>query len=701
MKKNFLLVLIVICGLMATPAQHPAAAQAATWSAWLYDAEAFRLTLINATGAQEDVILPLPAGYDYVTLLQISPDGKQMAYIGVQSASELQTFLLYDHTLRAIIATYDLGVGAIAGAPQFSSNGARVAFGYTLAPEGWEIVIIDIATLTITDALRYDDPPAVGLPVSFNLVPYIQFYDGVQVAFAIVLANAGGAPEYDAYLWDTLGGGLQPTLGYVQPYADRYAPTGEIIMALEDSRLSGVSFGMVNANTLQVYDPVSQTRYPFYHDGAYTLGKPYFVNSGAYVLFARQDADYAETWQLIDRVSGLIATYPPDFAPQSVIGTAEGFLYVQDAAVYEVNLVDSSLPTELIYSFPTSAFLSLVWIGNLDGLPLFGAGGYPAWAQLLDSEAPEVSSDDLTPPPSDDPDDGALRIGGTATVNTTGGDSLNMRTAAGVSYQIRKKLARGSEVTILAGPTEANGFNWWQIRDSSGTEGWVVDFFDGTVTLLPRAYFGSDYVPNNEVAANPSMTSLLSIGGSAQVTLSNPRDVLRMRNGAGLNFRVVSLLPSGTRLQIVDGPRNADRLTWWQIRTPEGNVGWAAEIIGSERAITAQAAGTTAATATPSTDQTLIAPLLVSPLPATTINTLPRVASLRWSPVPNAQHYTLDIEACAVAECFTLQTFANLTETTSDLTVPAAGTYRWRVTAHNGSHSSASEWWLITFADMP
>ncbi|NOG51608.1 MAG: SH3 domain-containing protein [Chloroflexi bacterium] len=88
--------------------------------------------------------------------------------------------------------------------------------------------------------------------------------------------------------------------------------------------------------------------------------------------------------------------------------------------------------------------------------------------------------------------------------------------------------------------------------------------------------------------ANPVVSSGLAVGEMALVTLPDTMEALRLRNGAGLDFDIVLLLPTGTLLRVVDGPVEADDFTWWQVRTPEGNVGWAAEVIGSARVLTKQ-----------------------------------------------------------------------------------------------------------------
>ena len=67
-----------------------------------------------------------------------------------------------------------------------------------------------------------------------------------------------------------------------------------------------------------------------------------------------------------------------------------------------------------------------------------------------------------------------LAVGDTAKVTGTGGQCVNMRSNAGTSSARVKTLGDGAVVEVIGGPTEANDFTWWQVRDSAGISGWVV-----------------------------------------------------------------------------------------------------------------------------------------------------------------------------------------------------------------------------------
>ena len=71
----------------------------------------------------------------------------------------------------------------------------------------------------------------------------------------------------------------------------------------------------------------------------------------------------------------------------------------------------------------------------------------------------------------------AFAVGAKAAVKGTGGLGLNMRSGAGTTHARVKTLADGTLVELVGGPTEANNYTWWEIRDPAGITGWVADDF--------------------------------------------------------------------------------------------------------------------------------------------------------------------------------------------------------------------------------
>ncbi|MBC8160634.1 MAG: SH3 domain-containing protein [Roseiflexaceae bacterium] len=67
-----------------------------------------------------------------------------------------------------------------------------------------------------------------------------------------------------------------------------------------------------------------------------------------------------------------------------------------------------------------------------------------------------------------------LAAGGTAYVAQAGGKSLRMRNQPGLETTVLDGLAPGTQMTLLGGPQEKDGYSWWNIRTADGREGWVA-----------------------------------------------------------------------------------------------------------------------------------------------------------------------------------------------------------------------------------
>lgn len=108
-----------------------------------------------------------------------------------------------------------------------------------------------------------------------------------------------------------------------------------------------------------------------------------------------------------------------------------------------------------------------------DILPFIPTAAPTSPAVLTEAAASEISGVD------------DLRVGITAEIFTTNGDTLSVRSGAGINYDRLARLQPGTVVTIIGGPEEADGYRWWQIRTPTGIVGWSVDFADNEQTLIP------------------------------------------------------------------------------------------------------------------------------------------------------------------------------------------------------------------------
>lgn len=105
----------------------------------------------------------------------------------------------------------------------------------------------------------------------------------------------------------------------------------------------------------------------------------------------------------------------------------------------------------------------------------------------------------------------------------------------------------------------------------------VLPTFTPGPTATPPATATAEAAAPGETppAAGPA-PSELAAGVTAEVANTNNLGV-RLRAGPGLNFATVLILAEGTRVRVLDGPREADDFSWWQVETVEGDTtGWAA-----------------------------------------------------------------------------------------------------------------------------
>ncbi len=166
-------------------------------------------------------------------------------------------------------------------------------------------------------------------------------------------------------------------------------------------------------------------------------------------------------------------------------------------------------------------------------------------------------------------------------VETT--DVVNMRRTPGYvgkpSSDIIQPWPAGTRMTILSATSRTvDNLIWWNVRatatNNQAVDGWVAEVAPSgqvLLTLVSRAA---------KPDAQPSPTGKFAKGDTV-VT----RDIVRMRQTPGYNGKtasdVVDNIPSGRQGKVLDGPRLADSLTWWQITINGSNntpvTGWMAE----------------------------------------------------------------------------------------------------------------------------
>ena len=125
-----------------------------------------------------------------------------------------------------------------------------------------------------------------------------------------------------------------------------------------------------------------------------------------------------------------------------------------------------------------------------------------------------------------------------------------------------------SDKVIGTATVGADGTWSFPITPSAGTAAYSASPAGATdVTAKPiRVTFGT---PQAQAC------STLAINCDAWVTREGGLS-LRMRAGAGTGQRILTKLPVGTQLTLLEGPQPASGRTWWRVRTLGGQVGWVA-----------------------------------------------------------------------------------------------------------------------------
>lgn len=140
-----------------------------------------------------------------------------------------------------------------------------------------------------------------------------------------------------------------------------------------------------------------------------------------------------------------------------------------------------------------------------------------------------------------------LAIGSTLVVDT---DFLNVRTHPGLDQDVVGTIGTGVKVEILAGPEITNNMPWYEI-DTGDVVGWSVGTF---LSSSESASVDRTFIEGDSVYVNT--------------------DAVNLRDNAGLDSRVLTVLLQDTTGTVIGGPESASGHTWYRVRTAEG-TGWA------------------------------------------------------------------------------------------------------------------------------
>lgn len=257
---------------------------------------------------------------------------------------------------------------------------------------------------------------------------------------------------------------------------------------------------------------------------------------------------------------------------------------------------------------------------------------------------------------------------------------VNMRSTPSTTGAVIVLLPSGANVTILAGPTSANGYSWYQVDHATHGTGWIAGELmtktsaanpTATPTRTPTATLAAASVtpatatptvtrtptrtftpapgsptstriatrtrtvaatstptrtPTSPATATPSRTptrtSTPQPGVYAIGETVRTNDSVRMRSTASTTGTIIANLAVNTLLTIIGTPTTADGYTWQRVQHPTYGAGWAAGIY-LERVVATPTRTATPAPGTPTQTPTRT----TTPVPGTATRTPTRTAT--------------------------------------------------------------------------
>jgi hypothetical protein len=254
----------------------PISAGGQRWSAWVYDQTHGQLTLVSDTSASSPTLLDLPLAPGYTTFspdVAISHDWTYLAYIISNPATNAQALAIFNRNANKLAFTFPYPATArvtldLAGDENvYNETNTMLAFGYTPDENSWEVRTLNLGDMSFGPSLRHDSPVVAANHIQSQFIgPVIRQFRGDEISFAMVHLASEGSDRYPAYTWNKAANTLKVNAAYTSLGTDTLLTTGETITAQTDSRFPACSncSPFYSPNALMVYDPTTNSVFPFY-----------------------------------------------------------------------------------------------------------------------------------------------------------------------------------------------------------------------------------------------------------------------------------------------------------------------------------------------------------------------------------------------------------------------------------------------------
>ncbi|HEV2127190.1 MAG TPA: SH3 domain-containing protein [Thermomicrobiales bacterium] len=166
-------------------------------------------------------------------------------------------------------------------------------------------------------------------------------------------------------------------------------------------------------------------------------------------------------------------------------------------------------------------------------------------------------------------------------------DAVNIRAEATTDSEIVDTFPAGTQFEITGNPVEGESYTWYPVQgvgDLSSVEGWLVTDFMDVIDSAPEGESQTDgdgsSGTQDEAEATPEAASALeAAGGEVEIgaTVQVTEDTVRVREEPNAGAFIINTYDTGTEMEVLDGPVQADGFSWYQVEVLEtGVVGWTA-----------------------------------------------------------------------------------------------------------------------------
>lgn len=186
---------------------------------------------------------------------------------------------------------------------------------------------------------------------------------------------------------------------------------------------------------------------------------------------------------------------------------------------------------------------------------------------------------------------------GNCVYKTYNNGRLRIRTSPDPSTNVNiiANLDEGTLMTILSGPICNSGYVFWKVRTANGIVGYVAEGDNYQRWLTPIDPVNCDYLNQKTIPTKPSSDligkycplrdcacSYLRAGDYVKVSDSGPNAI---RSDPDLHpaDNIIYRAPSGSGMQIIEGPFCSWGWLVWKVRTDNGIEGYTPESDGTHR----------------------------------------------------------------------------------------------------------------------